>query len=90
MSLSDLSLDLQIPWFDLDAVKSGQSLSWCRPGTDPVPCVQAEESVDPERCARLSRRSRNLSIISILTWVALLALIPCLMALVSYLLTLKD
>lgn len=55
-----------------------------------VNSVKAEDTVDPERAARLSRRSRNLSIISILTWVGLLALTPCLMALVSYLLTLKD
>lgn len=51
---------------------------------------QAEETPDPERAARFSQRAKKLSIISIVVWLTILALIPILMALISYLLTLRD
>lgn len=51
---------------------------------------QAEEAQDPDRAARFSQRAKKLSIISIVMWVTFLAMIPILMALISYLLTLRD
>ncbi|CAB1438753.1 unnamed protein product [Pleuronectes platessa] len=48
--------------------------------------VKAEKTEDPREKAM----ARKYGIISILVWVCFLALIPVLLALISYLLTLKD
>lgn len=50
--------------------------------------VKAEE--DPERATEFSRGAKKFGIISIVLWFSFLASIPILLALVSYLLTLKD
>ncbi|XP_077475379.1 transmembrane protein 265-like [Stigmatopora argus] len=52
--------------------------------------VKAEKESDAEESSRFSQRSKRLAIIAILLWLALLALAPALMALISYLITLKD
>lgn len=54
--------------------------------------VKAKETkrTDPERAAVLTQKARKFSIISIATLFSILAAIPILMALVSYLATLKD
>lgn len=52
--------------------------------------VKAEEARDPEIAAKFSQRAKKFGLISIVTWVAILALTPMLMALISYLLTLQD
>lgn len=51
---------------------------------------QAEEATDPQRAAAFSQRAKKFGIIAIVLWVVLLASIPILMALISYLLTLLD
>lgn len=51
---------------------------------------QAEEATDPERAREFSRGAKKFGIISIVLWFSFLASIPILLALVSYLLTLKD
>lgn len=51
---------------------------------------QAEHTTEPRAAAKFSRLARKYGIISILTWVVILALVPPLMALVSFLLTLSD
>uniref|UniRef100_A0A3B4Y1R8 Uncharacterized protein n=1 Tax=Seriola lalandi dorsalis TaxID=1841481 RepID=A0A3B4Y1R8_SERLL len=50
----------------------------------------AETATDPESMTKFSQRARKFGIISIVVWVSLLALIPVLMALFSYLATLKN
>ncbi|KAF1379854.1 hypothetical protein PFLUV_G00180420 [Perca fluviatilis] len=52
--------------------------------------VKAETTTDPEKAATFSKRAKKFGIISIVFWVAILALTPILMALISYLLTLQD
>uniref|UniRef100_A0A3Q4BP65 Uncharacterized protein n=1 Tax=Mola mola TaxID=94237 RepID=A0A3Q4BP65_MOLML len=52
--------------------------------------VKAEEATDPEEATEFSRRARKFGIISIVTWFIFLTSIPILMALISYLLTLRD
>ncbi|XP_077415522.1 transmembrane protein 265-like [Vanacampus margaritifer] len=52
--------------------------------------VKAEKETDREASARFLRRAKRLAIISIATWLTILALIPLLMALFSYVVTLKD
>ncbi|XP_057717352.1 transmembrane protein 265-like isoform X2 [Corythoichthys intestinalis] len=52
--------------------------------------VKAEKEVNRELSARFSRRSKRLAITSIVIWLTILALTPILMALISYLVTLKD
>lgn len=54
--------------------------------------VKAKETkrFDPQRAAVLTQKARKFSIISIVTLFSILAAIPVLMALVSYLATLKD
>lgn len=51
---------------------------------------QAEEETDPEKAAKFSKRAKKFGIISIVLWFSLLASIPILMALFSYLITLQD
>lgn len=51
---------------------------------------QAETTKDTRKSTEFSKEAKKFSIISILTWVAILALTPMLMALISYLLTLSD
>ncbi|KAJ8402640.1 hypothetical protein AAFF_G00367230 [Aldrovandia affinis] len=57
-----------------------------------INAVKAQERSprDPERAQVYSHKAWRLSLIAIATWVVLLILIPVLMALVSYLLTLID
>lgn len=53
--------------------------------------VKAKEARrDPVRSAKFAKKAKRFSIISLLVWFSILALIPVLMALVSYLVTLKD
>ncbi|XP_029996213.1 transmembrane protein 265-like [Sphaeramia orbicularis] len=52
--------------------------------------VKAKASSDPERSKEFLRRAKKYGIISIVTWVSILASIPILMALISYLVTLKN
>lgn len=52
--------------------------------------VKAETERDPEAAIVFSRRAKKLSIISFVAWICILASIPVLMALFSYLATLKD
>lgn len=52
--------------------------------------VKAEETTNAQETAEYSQKAKKFGIMSILTWVALLALAPMLMALISYLLTLQD
>ncbi|XP_061556592.1 transmembrane protein 265-like [Phycodurus eques] len=52
--------------------------------------VKAEEEPDREASGRFSQRAKRLGIISIATWLAILALTPLLMALFSYVVTLRD
>ncbi|XP_037112010.1 transmembrane protein 265-like isoform X1 [Syngnathus acus] len=52
--------------------------------------VKAEMEPKQESAARLSRRARRLGIISIVALICILILIPVLMALFSYLVTLKN
>lgn len=54
--------------------------------------VKAKEThrSDPERAAILAQKARKFSIISIATLFSILAAVPVLMALVSYLATFKD
>lgn len=52
--------------------------------------VKAEKTTDLEEAAKFSQRAKEFGIISIVTWVVILALIPILMAVISYLLTLQD
>ncbi|KAJ8414203.1 hypothetical protein AAFF_G00050730 [Aldrovandia affinis] len=52
--------------------------------------VRERRVSDPEKAQMYSNKARKLSLIAIAVWVGLLILIPVLMALVSYLLTLKD
>lgn len=51
---------------------------------------QAEEARDPENAAEFSKRAKKFGIISIVLWFSLLASIPILMTLLSYLFTLQD
>ncbi|XP_061702850.1 transmembrane protein 265-like isoform X2 [Syngnathoides biaculeatus] len=55
-----------------------------------IDSVKAEVEPDREASARFSRRAKRLAIISIVTWLAILALTPMLMALFSYVVTLRD
>ncbi|XP_035471122.1 transmembrane protein 265 [Scophthalmus maximus] len=55
-----------------------------------ISSVEAEQTEDPETAAKFSRRARRLGIMSIVLWLLFLCLIPVLMALVSYLVTLRD
>ncbi|XP_008293557.1 uncharacterized protein LOC103367336 [Stegastes partitus] len=52
--------------------------------------VKAETSRDPAVMEKFSQRAKKFSIISLVTWFSILAIIPLLMALISYLLTLQD
>ncbi|KAG7238937.1 hypothetical protein INR49_030484 [Caranx melampygus] len=52
--------------------------------------VKAETAKDPEAAIVFSRRAKKFSIISFVVWISILASIPALMALFSYLATLKD
>ncbi|XP_041094586.1 transmembrane protein 265-like [Polyodon spathula] len=54
--------------------------------------VKASErrSYDPERAELLASKARRFAILSILVFVGILVLVPLLMALVSYLLTIVD
>lgn len=52
--------------------------------------VKAEKTSDPNDKAKFLQKAKKYGIISIVTWVSILALIPLLMALISYLLTLQD
>ncbi|XP_066578121.1 transmembrane protein 265 [Amia ocellicauda] len=52
--------------------------------------VRECRATDPERAQRCSRRARKYSLLAIGLWVGLLILVPTLMALVSYLLTLQN
>ncbi|XP_077590226.1 transmembrane protein 265-like [Stigmatopora nigra] len=52
--------------------------------------VKAEKELDIEASTRFSHRSKRLAIIAIVLWLTVLALAPALMALISYLITLKD
>lgn len=52
--------------------------------------VKAETTEDSNRAAEHLRQAKKFGIISIVTWVSILASIPVLMALISYLLTLQD
>uniref|UniRef100_A0A3P8RM57 Si:dkey-16l2.20 n=1 Tax=Amphiprion percula TaxID=161767 RepID=A0A3P8RM57_AMPPE len=52
--------------------------------------VKAEMSNDPVAVQKFSQKARKFSIISIVTWVFILASFPLLMGLISYLLTLLD
>ncbi|XP_051905269.1 transmembrane protein 265-like [Hippocampus zosterae] len=52
--------------------------------------VKAETETDPTASIRFSRRAKKLAILSIVMWLALLALAPMLMALFSYVVTLQD
>lgn len=51
---------------------------------------QAEETKDPEKATEFSQQAKKFGIISIVTWVAILALMPFLIWMISYLLTLRD
>lgn len=51
---------------------------------------QAEEATDPEKALEFTRGAKKFGILSIVLWFSLLASIPVLMAVVSYLLTLQD
>lgn len=51
--------------------------------------VKAEDTTGQAK-AEYSQQAKKFGIISIVTWVAILALTPMLMALISYLLTLQD
>ncbi|XP_037545147.1 transmembrane protein 265-like [Nematolebias whitei] len=50
----------------------------------------AEHARGTEKAKNLSRRAKKWSVISIVTWVSIIVSIPILMALFSYLATLKD
>lgn len=52
--------------------------------------VKAKATNDPQRSKEFLRRAKKYGIISIVTWVSILASIPILMALISYLITLRD
>lgn len=52
--------------------------------------VKAKATSDPQRSKEFLRRAKKYSLISIVTWVSILASIPILMALISYLVTLND
>ncbi|XP_054615929.1 transmembrane protein 265-like [Dunckerocampus dactyliophorus] len=52
--------------------------------------VKAEWEPNEQASQRFSRRARKFGIISIVTWLSILALAPPLMALGSYLVTLQD
>lgn len=52
--------------------------------------VQAEATGDPVMAERHLRKAKKFGIISIVTWISILAAIPILMGLISYLLTLFD
>lgn len=52
--------------------------------------VKAEMTTDPEKATEFLNKAKKNSIISIVTLVSILAAIPILMALISYLLTLHD
>ncbi|XP_077398179.1 transmembrane protein 265-like [Festucalex cinctus] len=52
--------------------------------------VKAEKELDQEASARFLHHARRLGLVSIGTWIAILVLTPCLMALFSYVVTLKD
>lgn len=52
--------------------------------------VKAEQEPNQAAAEKFSQRAKKFGIISIATWVAVLVLTPVLMALVSYLITLKD
>lgn len=63
----------------------------CIGSTALIYSVKAEMSKDNPAAEKMfSQRARKFSIISIVTWVTLLALFPLLMGLISYLLTLLD
>ncbi|XP_061761540.1 transmembrane protein 265-like [Nerophis ophidion] len=55
-----------------------------------IASVKAEWEPNEETSRKFSRRARKFAIISIVTWLAILALAPLLMALISYLVTLQD
>ncbi|KAI3359521.1 hypothetical protein L3Q82_013923 [Scortum barcoo] len=52
--------------------------------------VWAEKTANPQEAAEFSRRAKKLSIISIVVWLVILAAVPALIVLISYLLTLQD
>lgn len=52
--------------------------------------VQAEKTEDPEAAEKHLQKAKKFGIISIVTWISILAAIPALMGLISYLLTLQD
>ncbi|KAK2833074.1 hypothetical protein Q5P01_016963 [Channa striata] len=52
--------------------------------------VKAESTTDPKKAERFSRQARKFGIISIVTWLCILASFPLLLALLSYLATLVD
>lgn len=55
-----------------------------------VAVLQAEEATNPQRAEEFSQRAKKFGIVSIVVWFSLLASVPLLMALVTYLLTLQD
>lgn len=51
---------------------------------------QAEHTKEPMAAAKFSQKAKKFGIIAIMAWITLLASIPILMALVSYLFTLVE